>query len=106
MEIQRQQPTTKAPAQTFTGDAWFDVIAAGQEPSRLWVNVVRFAPGARNAQARATARKPNGASRSSTRNTTNPVRAGPGPDRRPGPARRRCDRAPPATGPGLACEGA
>jgi quercetin dioxygenase-like cupin family protein len=39
----------KAPAETFTGDAWFDVIAAGQEPSRIRVNVVRFAPRARNA---------------------------------------------------------
>lgn len=49
MEIRQQQPTTKAPTQTFTGDAWYDVIAAGQAPSRLRVNVVRFAPGARNA---------------------------------------------------------
>ena len=49
MEIQEHRPTTKAPAETFTGDAWFDVIAAGQPPSRLRVNVVRFAPGARNA---------------------------------------------------------
>lgn len=44
-----KQPTTKAPAETFTGDAWFDVIAKGEPPSRLRVNVVRFAPGARNA---------------------------------------------------------
>lgn len=49
MEKQPQQPTTKAPAQTFTGDAWYDVIAAGSPPSRVRVNVVRFAPGARNA---------------------------------------------------------
>ncbi len=33
----------------FTGDVWFDVIAAGREPSRMRVNVVRFAPGARTA---------------------------------------------------------
>jgi quercetin dioxygenase-like cupin family protein len=45
----KQQPTVKAPAEMFTGDAWFDVIAAGQAPSRMRVNVVRFAPGARNA---------------------------------------------------------
>ncbi len=38
-----------APAETFTGAAWFDVIAAGQPPSRMRVSVVRFAPGARNA---------------------------------------------------------
>ena len=49
MEIQPPRPSTKAPAETFTGEAWFDVIAQGQSPSRLRVNVVRFAPGARNA---------------------------------------------------------
>ncbi len=49
MEILRKQPTVKAPADTFTGDAWFDVIVRGQAPSRVRVNVVRFAPGARNA---------------------------------------------------------
>jgi quercetin dioxygenase-like cupin family protein len=49
MEILKKQPTVNAPADTFTGDAWFDVIARGEEPSRIRVNVVRFAPGARNA---------------------------------------------------------
>jgi quercetin dioxygenase-like cupin family protein len=49
MDILSKQPTVKAPADTFTGDAWFDVIAKGEEPSRIRVNVVRFAPGARNA---------------------------------------------------------
>jgi quercetin dioxygenase-like cupin family protein len=49
LQIQPKRPTTKAPAETFTGDAWFDVVAAGAPPSRLRVNVVRFAPGARNA---------------------------------------------------------
>jgi quercetin dioxygenase-like cupin family protein len=49
MEIVAKQPITKAPAETFTGDAWFDVIARGEGPSRLRVDVVRFAPGARNA---------------------------------------------------------
>jgi quercetin dioxygenase-like cupin family protein len=44
-----KQPTVKAPAETFTGDAWFDVIARGEDPSRIRVNMVRFAPGARNA---------------------------------------------------------
>ena len=44
-----RQPTTKAPANTFSGDAWFDVIVRGEEPSRVRVSVVRFAPGARNA---------------------------------------------------------
>ncbi len=49
MEIQVKQPTVKAPAETFTGDAWIDVIAKGEEPSRIRVSVVHFAPGARNA---------------------------------------------------------
>ena len=49
MEFQPKQPTVKAPAETFTGDAWYDVIARGEEPSRIRVSVVRFAPGARNA---------------------------------------------------------
>jgi len=33
----------------FTGDVHFDVIAKGETPSRLRVNIVRFAPGARTA---------------------------------------------------------
>jgi len=49
MEIRPKQPTTRAPAETFTGDAWLDVIVRGEEPSRVRVSVVRFAPGARNA---------------------------------------------------------
>jgi quercetin dioxygenase-like cupin family protein len=49
MEIVTKQPTTKGPAQMFTGDVWFDVIARGELPSRLRVNTVRFAPGARTA---------------------------------------------------------
>ena len=49
MEILPRQPSTKGSAQMFTGDVWFDVIAKGEEPSRMRVNVVRFAPGARTA---------------------------------------------------------
>lgn len=49
MEIRPKEPTAKAPTETFTGDAWYDVIARGEEPSRIRVNIVRFAPGARNA---------------------------------------------------------
>jgi quercetin dioxygenase-like cupin family protein len=33
----------------FTGDVWFDAIIKGEEPSRVRVNTVRFAPGARTA---------------------------------------------------------
>lgn len=49
MEILPERPTAKAPPERFTGDAWFDVLADGRPPSRIRVNVVRFAPGARNA---------------------------------------------------------
>ena len=49
MQVQPTQPSTHGPAQWFTGDVWFDVIAAGESPSRLRVNIVRFAPGARTA---------------------------------------------------------
>lgn len=49
MEILKQQPTTKAAAETFTGDAWVDVIVRGEAPSRVRAALVRFAPGARNA---------------------------------------------------------
>jgi len=49
LEIVPKKPTVKAPGETFSGDAWFDVIAAGQEPLRIRVNMVRPAPGARNA---------------------------------------------------------
>src|SRR5271154_1901202 len=33
----------------FTGEGWFDVIAKGDEPSRMRVNSVHFAPCARTA---------------------------------------------------------
>jgi quercetin dioxygenase-like cupin family protein len=49
MEIRPKPPTTRAPAETFTGDAWLDVIVRGDAPSRVRVSTVRFAPGARNA---------------------------------------------------------
>lgn len=47
MEFIKQQPSSKAPADWFTGDVWWDVIVAGQEPSRMRANLVRFSPGAR-----------------------------------------------------------
>lgn len=49
MDILKQQPTSKAPDEWFTGDAWWDVICAGEEPSRMRADMVRFAPGARTA---------------------------------------------------------
>jgi quercetin dioxygenase-like cupin family protein len=49
MEFLPDRPTAKAPAETFTGDAWIDQIVQGKEPSRVRAALVRFAPGARNA---------------------------------------------------------
>ncbi|MDX6243697.1 MAG: hypothetical protein QOE76_1420 [Frankiales bacterium] len=49
MEILAKAPSAKGPAEMFTGDVWVDVIAKGSAPSRLRVNLVRFAPGARTA---------------------------------------------------------
>ncbi|WP_431278661.1 (R)-mandelonitrile lyase [Leifsonia poae] len=49
MELLPITPSTKGPAELFTGDVHFDVIAAGVAPSTLRVNRVRFAPGARTA---------------------------------------------------------
>lgn len=48
MRVLPKQPTAKAGADRFIGDVWIDAIAQGQEPSRVRVSVVRFAPGARN----------------------------------------------------------
>ena len=42
-------PTAKGVAEMFSGDVWIDVIARGEEPSRIRANVVRFNPGARTA---------------------------------------------------------
>jgi quercetin dioxygenase-like cupin family protein len=49
MHLQPRTPSTKGPAEMFTGDVWFDVIVKGDEPSRMRVNTVRFAPCARTA---------------------------------------------------------
>jgi len=49
MQILPKTATTKGPAAMFDGDVWFDVIAKGAPPSRLRVNIVRFAPGAHTA---------------------------------------------------------
>ena len=49
MDITPKTTSTKGPSKLFTGDVYFDVIAKGDEPSRLRVNIVRFAPCARTA---------------------------------------------------------
>jgi len=49
MEVLRKEATVKAGSDRFVGDAWFDVIVRGEEPSRVRASIVHFAPGARNA---------------------------------------------------------
>ncbi len=49
MQVQPKLPSTKGPAETFTGDVWYDVIAMGDLPSRIRVFLVRFTPGAHTA---------------------------------------------------------
>lgn len=49
MEMLSRAPSVRGTAKMFTGDAYFDVIARGECPSRMRVNTVRFAPRARTA---------------------------------------------------------
>ena len=49
MEIQVKKPSAKGPAEMFTGDVWYDIMVQGEEPSRMRVGTVRFAPCARTA---------------------------------------------------------
>ncbi len=49
MEIKRDQPTIRGPAQWFTGDVWIDPVASSLDGSELNVAAVRFTPGARTA---------------------------------------------------------
>jgi quercetin dioxygenase-like cupin family protein len=44
-----KQPSTKGSAEMFSGHVYFDVTAEGEEPSRMRVNAVHFAPCARTA---------------------------------------------------------
>ena len=49
MEHRPKQPTSKGPAEWFTGEVWVDPIAQGEPPSKLSVSAVHFTPGARTA---------------------------------------------------------
>ncbi len=49
MELVPRQPSAKGPSEWFTGDVYVDIIAWGEEPSRVRVNAVHFTPGARTA---------------------------------------------------------
>ncbi|MET9394843.1 cupin domain-containing protein [Streptomyces sp. NPDC006624] len=48
-ELLKKPETTKGPAEWFTGDVWFDVIAPPDGPQQGRCTSVRFAPGARSA---------------------------------------------------------
>ena len=49
MEVVPRQPSAKGPSEWFSGDVYVDIIAWGEEPSRVRVNAVHFTPGARTA---------------------------------------------------------
>ena len=49
MEVLRKQPSRKGTPDLFVGEVWIDQLATGRGPAPMRVNVVRFAPGARNA---------------------------------------------------------
>lgn len=49
MKIIPPTETTKGPKEMFTGDVYMNVIAKGEEPSRVRVNTVRFMPGTHTA---------------------------------------------------------
>ena len=49
MKVQPMEATSKGTPDRFVGDVWIDRLTTAEPPSRIRVNVVRFAPGARNA---------------------------------------------------------
>lgn len=49
MDIQPKPPTTKGPADWFTGDVYIDAVAQGHGATPITVALVRFTPGARSA---------------------------------------------------------
>ncbi|MGV9857742.1 (R)-mandelonitrile lyase [Gordonia sp. NPDC003425] len=50
MILDKRHPTTKNPAEQFTGDVWLDPIASPRDPGqKMVVAKVLFAPGARTA---------------------------------------------------------
>ncbi len=44
-----KKSTAKGPTEWFTGDVWMDVIARGEEPSRVRVSAFHFSPSAHTA---------------------------------------------------------
>jgi quercetin dioxygenase-like cupin family protein len=49
VDVEPEQPSTKGPAEWFTGDVWIDSVMTPQGSSQVNVGVVHFAPGARSA---------------------------------------------------------
>ncbi len=49
MKVQPKRPSARGTSDRFIGDVWIDRLAGGEPGSRIRVNLVRFAPGARNA---------------------------------------------------------
>ncbi len=49
MGVQPRRPTSKGPADWFTGDVWIDRIVESSDQSALSIGSVHFAPGARTA---------------------------------------------------------
>ncbi len=49
MDVQPSKPTSKGPANWFTGEVWIDPIAPGHEPNQLSLGNVHFTPCARTA---------------------------------------------------------
>lgn len=49
MGVQPKKPTSKGPAEWFTGDVWIDRIVQPDDHSQLNVGAVHFSPGARTA---------------------------------------------------------
>jgi len=49
VQVKSKDASTKGTPDRFVGDVWIDRLAGGEPWSRMRVNVVRFAPGARNA---------------------------------------------------------
>ncbi len=49
MSIDNKQPTTKGPAQWFTGEVWIDSLVQAHDDWPVIVGAVHFSPGARTA---------------------------------------------------------
>jgi quercetin dioxygenase-like cupin family protein len=46
VQLKPTSQTAKGPTQNFTGDVYVNPLYQGEEPSRMTVSMVRFAPGA------------------------------------------------------------